>query len=81
MKLRLRELELNMEAVFYTYFHSDWIIDFRIRRFNMIDYEFLLFSDFIIVLVNHHIDKVPQPDLNTIVSFKLFVNAVKSKII
>ena len=74
------ELELDVEALFYSDLHLDRFVFGRFGS-RVGDNELLLLGDPVIIAVDHHVDVVPQPDYDSIVAFELFLDPVELEIV
>ena len=74
------ELKLDVKALFNADLHLDRIVLLGLDT-QVLNDELFFLRDSIIVTIDHHIDKVSQPNDNAVVWLKLFFDTIEREII
>lgn len=80
-----------MKAVFYSYFHFNWLINPSWFTYRIKYYKFFFFSYSIITSIDNNMDVIsiqfkdiidlPKSNSDAIVCLKLFLNSIESKVV
>ena len=80
VEFALIEFELDVQALLYSYLHLDRPISVRFHA-NIGHDKFFFFRYAIVISVYDHVDIVPQPYHNSIVSLELLFNSIELEVV